>query len=272
MTVHVTATTTAEGPPDVERFLSAGTDNEQFLLLAGDEALIVDPRGAGGLRRLQRAGRRPAGVLITHTHWDHIDGLPYVLAAWPDVPVYVHAAGLADLPAGARTVVLADGDRLPFGGRDIVVAAAPGHHPAHLVFRWGDLLVVGDVLFAAGCGRSAAADTMIDTARSVLEVVGNAAGDPWLAFGHDYARENLAFAARVEPDNADIAAFAAAVAERAGQGLPEPWRRLSEERLVNPFLRTTEPAVHDGLQRAGRLAGTTSIDIFAALRRWRSDA
>lgn len=257
---------------EVERFMAPGTDNEQFLLHDGHRTLIVDPRSATGLRRLTRAGRIPVGVLLTHTHWDHIDGLPYVLEAHPEIPVYVHAAGIADLPPGARTVVVGEGARIPFGPGDVVVRETPGHHPAHVIFHWGDVLLVGDVLFCGGCGRPFGPEHMAATGRAILDVVAPADDALRLAWGHDYAADNLAWAAMVEPGNVAIAGLAAEAAARAERGEMQPWRTLADERAVNPFLRTGEATVRDGLARSGRLSGTTPDEIFAALRRWRSEA
>ena len=50
----------------------------------GDETLILD--AGTGLRplgeRMLREGRREATVLLSHLHWDHIQGLPFFLPAW----------------------------------------------------------------------------------------------------------------------------------------------------------------------------------------------
>jgi phosphoribosyl 1,2-cyclic phosphodiesterase len=67
-------------PPHIR--LTAGGNTTCVEIMAGDTCLIMD--GGTGLRPLgidllQRAGNKPveAHILISHTHWDHICGIPF---------------------------------------------------------------------------------------------------------------------------------------------------------------------------------------------------
>ena len=59
-------------------------------------AVVVDPgAGAEGMvTRLEALDLAPDAVLLTHAHLDHLEGVPQVRDAWPDVPVLVHPADL----------------------------------------------------------------------------------------------------------------------------------------------------------------------------------
>ena len=72
-------------PPHVR--LTAGGNTTCVEIMAGDTCLILD--GGTGLRPLgvdllQRAGGKPvvAHILISHTHWDHICGIPFFSPAF----------------------------------------------------------------------------------------------------------------------------------------------------------------------------------------------
>ena len=72
-------------PPHVR--LTAGGNTTCVEIQAGDTCLILD--GGTGLRPLgidlmQRAGGNPvqAHILISHTHWDHICGIPFFIPAF----------------------------------------------------------------------------------------------------------------------------------------------------------------------------------------------
>ena len=58
------------------------SDNYAWLLQAGQQAWVVDPGEASTLRAILQARELSLqGVLVTHGHWDHISGLPELIAA-----------------------------------------------------------------------------------------------------------------------------------------------------------------------------------------------
>lgn len=253
----------------VRRFVATGSDNYQYVLEHAGRALAVDPRGSAMVRELETTGLEPVGILVTHPHWDHVDGIPVMLEHWPDLPVYAHHDALPDLPNQARHEAVAEGDRIAFGDTAIEVSELPGHHPAHVGLLWQDLLLIGDVLFLAGCGNPNFGGDLEALTTTVLERLAGYDDDVVLAWGHDYAERNLAFALEVDPENPVLRSLAGEIAALASGGRDVPWRTLGEERSVNPFLRTNRPELYDSLVRAGYATGTDERAVFRALRTWR---
>jgi glyoxylase-like metal-dependent hydrolase (beta-lactamase superfamily II) len=140
-------------------------------LLAADgseDAVVVDPGFEPPEVRslLERAGKRPAAVLLTHAHIDHA----YAAGdfAGEDVPVFIHeddALAYEDLEAWGSgfenplTPVkdlrrLVGGEDLAFAGFTIGVRHTPGHTPGHCCFVTDATVFSGDLVFAGSIGRS----------------------------------------------------------------------------------------------------------------------
>lgn len=157
------------------RVFTAGPFAENTYLAWPDEGgtcVVIDP-GAGATQALAAIGTeglKLGAVLLTHAHLDHVDGLPAVREAYPDVPVHLHDAdrplydaapaqavryGLPLAPLPADLVSLEIGS-LGVAGMSFDVRHAPGHAPGHVVF-WSeadDLAFAGDVIFAGSIGRT----------------------------------------------------------------------------------------------------------------------
>jgi hydroxyacylglutathione hydrolase len=133
------------------------------------EAAVVDPSGDTATIRLELAGLGTtcAGILVTHSHWDHILGLAE-LAEGTDVKVYgpevevdvlenpgSYFPGLGvPLRGWKPDVLLAGGETVQVAGISFEVLAVPGHSPGHLAYHADGALLSGDVLFAGGVGRT----------------------------------------------------------------------------------------------------------------------
>jgi glyoxylase-like metal-dependent hydrolase (beta-lactamase superfamily II) len=164
---------------------------------AGQECLVVDP-GIGVLDELSVLLRehrlRPAAVLLTHGHLDHVFSVTPVCGA-EGVPALVHAddayrlkdpisllapdlramlaAQFGDAatwrePDDVRT--FADGEVLQIAGLDVTVRHAPGHTEGSVIFGLDGVpdslaataadeaptstVLSGDVLFAGSIGRT----------------------------------------------------------------------------------------------------------------------
>ena len=160
---------------------------------AGQECLVIDP-GVGVLDRLSQVlaehRLRPAAVLATHGHLDHVYSVTPVCKAH-GVAVSVHSAdryrlvdpvtelgpqlramlvqqfGHAGWHEPDDVVELSDGQRLSIAGIDLGVVHAPGHTEGSVIFTVPGVpdalpadsglvgtAFAGDVLFAGSVGRT----------------------------------------------------------------------------------------------------------------------
>jgi len=131
---------------------------------------VIDP-GADSLALwdvIRASGTRPAHLIITHGHPDHIGAAARLcseleldcLVAKADERAVRQAPVLA-VAFGRRRLVLPDRIRyigtdegLKLGATPIVMTSVPGHTPGSLAFEIDGILVSGDVLFREHVGRT----------------------------------------------------------------------------------------------------------------------
>lgn len=166
---------------------SFGTNCYVIAPAAGERCVVVDPGqdavdGVAGILREHRL--RPAAVVLTHGHIDHMWSVVPVCGSY-DVPAFIHPADrymLADPLKGVSPQLaamvgdttftepdevreLADGKALGLAdvlGFDLVVDHAPGHTKGSVTFTLPrlddagdpDVMFSGDLLFAGSIGRS----------------------------------------------------------------------------------------------------------------------
>ena len=117
----------------------------------GDSILVDAPAEAGEILR-QLDGTNPRYIVISHSHFDHIQALDEVKSELK-IPVAVHPLDAANLPS-PPDVELADGDTINVGQLKIRVLHTPGHTPGGLSFLVGKYLISGDTIFPGGPGKT----------------------------------------------------------------------------------------------------------------------
>ncbi len=195
-----------------------------------DRALIVDPGDEADklLRAIDELGVELDGILLTHTHFDHVGAVAPVAEAtgaevWvpelekqvlADINSYVPWPGFGPFESWDAEHTVAGGEKLELAGFDIDVIFTPGHSPGHVTFSIPDEQAVfsGDVLFQGSVGRTDLPGgdwpTLLESIRTLVDTLPG--GDHRLPrpHGHHHARRR----ARRQP-----------LPGRAGP--VEPWRR-----------------------------------------------
>ncbi len=208
-------------------------DNYAFLLHSnGTTALIDAPEAAPVLAALKQKGWSLDMVLLTHHHWDHIDGLPDILKETS--PKIVGAAKDAHrLPN--LDIAVDEGDEITVGKLAGRVIDVSGHTVNHIAFAFEGAVFTGDSLFALGCGR--VFEGTMPMMHESLQKLAVLPPDTMVYSGHEYTLGNAKFSLTIEPDNAALQVRVADVERLRAAGMPTVPSLLSLELATNPFLR-----------------------------------
>jgi hydroxyacylglutathione hydrolase len=246
---------------DLAQFI-VRSDNFAVLLHdpeSGQTAAIDAPEADPMIEALEARGWTLTHILVTHKHFDHIEGIPALQAAY-ECEVIGPEASAAETGMYDRTVK--DGDSLRFAGREVRVIATPGHTLDHVSYYMpGEGLVfVADTIFSLGCGRVIEGDhaMMWDSIRKLRALP----DETVLYCGHEYTLANGKFALTVDPDNAALKTRFAEVEALSAAGKPALPTTIAQEKATNPFLRADDP----GLMRKLGMAGAKPAAIFAEIR------
>lgn len=226
------------------------TDNYAYLIVdaAQREVWVVDPSRAEPVRSaIDRLGATLRGIVLTHHHLDHVEGVESLLAssgaprpwvaAHPDN--HVRISGLTHLVAAGRDGFTAC--ELQVAGLALEAMHVPGHTLDALAWKLGEEVFTGDTLFAAGCGRlfEGTAEQLWRSLRALTD------GPPErrLWFGHEYTAANLRFAVAVRPEDPRLARR---IAELVTPSTPTT---IALEQATNVFVQAKDLAEFSDLRR-----------------------
>jgi hydroxyacylglutathione hydrolase len=159
---------------DVRMFTVGPVAENCFVLRdnGADRGLMVDPGEEPDrlLHALDELGIELEGILLTHTHFDHIGAVAPVARAtgapvWcpaletqvlADIMAYVPWPGFGPFESYEADHTVQGGERLELAGLEIDVIFTPGHSPGHVSYSIPahESLFSGDVLFQGSVGRT----------------------------------------------------------------------------------------------------------------------
>jgi hydroxyacylglutathione hydrolase len=241
------------------------SDNYAYLVISSSgDAAVVDASEATPVRRaLEREGATARAIWSTHHHWDHVGGNEE-LARDLGLEVVGHVSDRRRVPALTRGVD--SGDEVCVGDVRATCIHVPGHTLGAVAYFVDNAearaVFTGDTLFCGGCGRLFEG-TPAQMHGSLTRLAG-LPPDTRVYCGHEYTRNNLAFAASVEPSNAAISSAIDRTAACLARNEPSIGTTMGDELRTNPFLRLRSPEIRESLAIG---ADVDDAAAFASIRR-----
>ncbi|MGZ6276572.1 MAG: MBL fold metallo-hydrolase [Syntrophales bacterium] len=204
-------------------------DNLAYLLYGEKYAVAVDGGAFDEILSFVESHRlKLLFVANTHAHMDHTSGNVTLLKQ-----------------SNARLLRYEEihGKEIELEGQKIIIHDTPGHTVDSLCFHVDNALITGDTLFNGTIGNCFSGD-LKGFYHSIKKII-SLSGSTVIYAGHDYVREAVSFARRLEPDNDYIETFA------KNYKPDHVFSRLEEELRVNPYLRFNEPGIIDLLKKNG---------------------
>jgi len=244
-------------------------DNYVWLIQTMDSAdvIVIDPGDEKPvLEFIKQHHLNPIAILITHHHYDHVDGIQSLLAHYP-VPVFGPAN--ESIPGMTHPLSATDNLSIHDAFPNCQVIAVSGHTHGHIAYLINDCLFCGDTLFAAGCGRLLGG-THAELLAS-LKYISTLPVNTKIYCAHEYTLANLKFAHTVEPNNIKTQQRLQHTAQLRAQGQITLPSTLELELATNPFLRCHEPSVIKRVEQHVSHDLDGELAVFTALRQWKDN-
>ncbi len=224
-------------------------DNYVWIIESAGKVAVVDPGDAQAvLAYLKNHDLNLDYILITHKHWDHVNGIKGLKAIFPNCLVYGTAH--EDVPFLDKPLNEEENETFELMELNWRVIHTPGHTLGHIalyVFENTQTqnpqghLFSGDNLFACGCGRM-----FEGTAKQFQNSLARLTALPanTLVYAtHEYTLANINFALHIEPNNTYTLHRQDVCTQLREQGKPTLPTTIGDELKSNPFVRWNQPDV-----------------------------
>lgn len=212
---------------------------------------------------LQSKNAQLSGVLITHHHWDHIDGLKNISEKY-NCPIVASKNDSHRIPHANQWV--SPPCSVTVGGLTFQSFHIPGHTLGHISYylpeqHW---LFSGDTLFSLGCGRlfeGTPAQMLLS-----LQKIRTLPPETLIFCTHEYTVTNTRFALSLQPDNIELQEHLRKVESLREKNISTIPTRLDHECRLNPFLKWDCPELRKSLN----LEFATALEVFTHIRELRN--
>ena len=247
--------------------IKAYQDNYIWLVSTNEGSIVVDPGESKKILNLIDNNEIDLkGVLITHHHFDHTNGLSDLLNE-RGLEVY----GPKNNVNGINNIVK-NNDKFTVIGIDFEVIEIPGHtldHIAFYSFNDGEpILFCGDTLFSGGCGR--VFEGTFDQMFIALKKISKYPKETKIFCGHEYTLSNLKFALAVDENNEDLIEEYDNIKNIVDSGNPSLPTILEKELKINPFLRCDNHHIKNKIVSKFNTSDD-ELEVFCALRQWKDN-
>jgi len=145
------------------------------------EAIIVDPglMDASLLNMIEENNYSLKGVLITHDHHHHVQGLRSILRIY-ETEVFA----ISPIVGEYHTTLVKDGQLFNVGTFKVEAFSIPGHSADSAVFRVDRFLFTGDAISACRLGNTASSYSAATQTSAIIRKILSLPGDYTILPGH----------------------------------------------------------------------------------------
>jgi hydroxyacylglutathione hydrolase len=180
--------------------LPCRSDNYTYLILSPgkDEAVLVDCADhKKTLDVLESLKLNLTSVLLTHHHFDHVDGLDVIFEHFPSAKFYCTKRDQERKVFKTQGEWVKEGDQIQIFDESAEVVFTPGHTTSHVSYylKKSNALFCGDLIFSLGCGRVFEPyEQVYEDFFKSIEKVKRLTNDKTQIFcAHEYTKKNLEF-------------------------------------------------------------------------------
>jgi glyoxylase-like metal-dependent hydrolase (beta-lactamase superfamily II) len=164
-------------------------------------AWVVDPQADLGplLNAFETHCLKLEGILLTHSHHDHVAGLPALVKMFPGIQIYVGKRDAhrikAEFIANAQITLLSEEKNLALGSLSVRTIPTPGHSAGEICYfldqthEQPPYLLTGDTVFIRDCGRTDFPDSSNEEMFASLQRIRKLPANTVILPGHHYQPE-----------------------------------------------------------------------------------
>jgi len=221
--------------------IHAFSDNYIWAITKNDSKslYVVDPgQSEPVLNYIKENNLQLKGILITHHHWDHTDGVKKLKQLYPNITIY----GPQNSVFTGSDIQLKQDDTINILDVTLKVLSTPGHTLDHICYFNSDVLFCGDTLFSAGCGRlfEGTSKQMFDSLSKISQL--NESCKVYCT--HEYTLANIDFAQIVDPLNTDLEEYKKLITSKRNKEIASLPSSVAQELKINPYLRSLSSNNH----------------------------
>ena len=172
----------------IQSFEGGYDKNYSYLLtcLEAISSIVVD--ASLELSRLQPFIKtRPAAILITHSHHDHIKYINEYIEKYPEIKVIGHPKSKLNNTSESNYLPMEDSSIFKLGDLEIKTIHTPGHYYDSVCYLVDNVIFTGDTLFIGRTGRTLSkGSNTSDLYNSVYKKLLTLPGSTIIYPGHNY--------------------------------------------------------------------------------------